>query len=51
LKEHIKNDDPYLKVRKYYNDMFLNMADIFETKINQSDYSLSMESILKKKMA
>lgn len=42
LKNHIKNDDPYLETRNYYNDMFLNMTDLFEKKINQSDRSFEV---------
>jgi len=45
LKKHIKNDDPYLEVRNYYNDMFLNMTDMFKHRINQSD--LSFEAAIK----
>jgi damage-control phosphatase, subfamily I len=39
LKEHLKNNDPYLEIRNYYNDLFLNMNDLFEKNINQSDHS------------
>ncbi|RPF47358.1 hypothetical protein EDD70_0132 [Hydrogenoanaerobacterium saccharovorans] len=45
LKNHIKNDDPYLEVRNYYNDMFLNMTDMLKQRINQSN--LSFEAAIK----
>ena len=37
LKQHIHNDDPYLKIRNDYNELFLKMSDDFLIKINQSD--------------
>lgn len=37
LKEHIGNDDPYQETRGYYNQLFLNLLDKFEKKINTAD--------------
>lgn len=37
VKEHINNEDPYMEIRNYYNDLFLTVLDSFEEKINQSE--------------
>lgn len=39
LKKHIGNDDPYYEVRKYYNDLILDMMDGLEEKINRESDS------------
>jgi damage-control phosphatase, subfamily I len=36
LKEHIRSDDPYLEIRRYYNNLFLNKVNEFETAINRA---------------
>lgn len=37
LKAHIKNEDPYRETRAYYNQLFLNLLDSFEAKINRAE--------------
>lgn len=36
IKEHIDDEDPYQATRTYYNQLFLDMLGIFETKITES---------------
>lgn len=36
LKQHIGNEDPYLEIRNYYNELFLKMEEEFEKKIDES---------------
>lgn len=36
IKEHIGNDDPYLEIRNYYNELFLKMEAEFEDRIEST---------------
>lgn len=40
LKKHIGNEDPYLEIRQYYNELFLKMEKEFENKINRASNPL-----------
>lgn len=39
LKKHLKNDDPYCRVRKYYNDLMMKLSQTYEEKIHASEHS------------
>ena len=38
LKEHLKNDDPYYEVRKYYNTLLMDMSESIEEHIGSDEY-------------
>ncbi len=37
LKQHINNDDPYKEIRRRYNQLFLELSETFEERINSSE--------------
>lgn len=39
LKKHLKNEDPYLEVRNYYNDLLMKLSKTYEEKIIASEDS------------
>ncbi|WP_075719751.1 damage-control phosphatase ARMT1 family protein [Roseburia sp. 499] len=39
LKKHLKNKDPYLEVRNYYNNLLMKLSKIYEEKIIASEDS------------
>ena len=38
LKSHLKNDDPYYEVRKYYNMLLMDMSESIEEHIGSDEY-------------